>query len=309
VSVGASAFPRDGDSFEVLLRNADAAMHRVKEEGRNGFHFYADVMTREMTERVEIEHDLRIALDLDELEIHFQPQIALADNRVTGVEALMRWNHRKRGAISPVRFIPVAEELGLIHALGNFALRQGCERLQQWDKAGLPPLRLAVNASARQFRSPDLLDNVRSALEHSGLDPRRLELELTEAVLVENQDETVGILRRFKALGVQIAVDDFGTGYSSLSYLSRLPVDCLKIDRSFVHRISERGHDAAIVQAIISLAHALGMRVVAEGVETAEELDFLRAHDCEEVQGYLLSKPVHANSIPALASKPLMPAR
>jgi EAL domain-containing protein (putative c-di-GMP-specific phosphodiesterase class I) len=292
LSIGASVYPRDGEEFDILLRNADAAMHRVKTDGRNGFQFYAAAMTRQATDRVELENELRLALERNQLEIHYQPQVILGDGRIVGAEALMRWHHEGRGWIPPVQFVPVAEDSDLINPLGQFALIQSCRQLKTWDEAGHTWLRVAVNVSARQFRSPGFVESVDRAVRAAGLEPGRLELELTEGVLVENRAEASDILNRLKALGVQIAVDDFGTGYSSLSYLSRLPIDCLKIDRSFVNRIHQLGPDAAIAQAVISLAHSLGLRVIAEGVETAGQLEFLRSHGCEQGQGYLFSAAV-----------------
>jgi diguanylate cyclase (GGDEF)-like protein/PAS domain S-box-containing protein len=297
VSIGASVSPRDGSEFDLLLRNADAAVHRVKTDGRDGFQFYAAEMTRDATDRIDLEAGLRRALERKELEMHFQPQIGLADGRVVGVEALMRWRHAERGWISPALFMPIAEDTDLINELGAFALGEGLRQLGAWRAAGQAPLRLAVNVSARQFRSPGFVEAVARALRAGAADPRSLEIELTEGVLVEKQDEAISILKRLKALGVQVAVDDFGTGYSSLSYLSWLPIDCLKIDRSFVHRIAEQGRDPAIVQAIISLAHALGLRVVAEGIETALEAEFLRANGCDEGQGFLYSRALRGDAI------------
>ena len=300
VSIGASIYPRDGEDFDILLRNADAAMHRVKAEGRNGFQFYAAAMTRQATDRVELENELRLALGKNELEIHYQPQVVLANGRIVGVEALMRWNHRGRGWIPPGQFIPIAEDSDLIHPLGEFALAEGCRRIRAWNDAGFASLRLAVNVSAQQFRSAGFVEAVGRALRAAELEPACLELELTESVLVENREEAADILKRLKALGVQIAVDDFGTGYSSLSYLSRLPIDCLKIDRSFVSRVHEKGHDAAITQAVISLAHSLAVRVIAEGVETVEQLEFLRTHRCDQGQGYLFSPAVDPGAMAKL---------
>src|SRR5882762_5129971 len=292
LSIGASVYPRDGEEFDMLLRNADAAMHRVKADGRNGFQFYAAAMTQQATDRVELENELRLALEKNQLEMHYQPQVVLANGRIVGVEALMRWNHQQRGWIPPGQFIPVAEDSDLIHPLGEFALAETCRQIRVWGDAALAELRLAVNVSARQFRSPGFAQAVEGALRASKLEPRNLELELTEGVLVESRDRAVAVLDALKELGVQIAVDDFGTGYSSLSYLSRLPIDCLKIDRSFVSKAHEHGHDAAITQAVISLAHSLGLRVIAEGVETVEQLEFLRVHRCDQAQGYLFSPAV-----------------
>src|SRR5262245_12786114 len=297
LSIGASTYPRDGEDFDTLLRNADAAMHRVKAEGRNGLQFYTASMTQQAAERVELESELRRALGRKELEVHYQPQVVLADGRIVGVEALARWHHQRRGWIPPGEFIPVAEDSELIQPLGEFALAESCRQSQVWSGAGFGPLRLAVNVSARQFRDPRFVEAVEHALLASGLEPGNLELELTESVLVERRDHTIEVLARLKALGVQIAVDDFGTGYSSLSYLSRLPIDCLKIDRSFVSRTQERGQDAAITQAVISLAHSLGVRVIAEGVETPEQLEFLRLHRCDQAQGFLFSRAVEAGAM------------
>ena len=290
-STGASLFPRDGEDFELLLRNADAAMQRVKAAGGNGFQFYAAAMTREVSERVELEAALRVALERGQLELHYQPQIEIADGRIAGVEALMRWRHPERGPVSPAQFIPLAEQSGLICALGEWSLREGCRQLAAWDSAGLPAIRLAVNVSARQFREPGFVEMVQRAVREHRLDPARIELEITEGVLIEDREQAIAILNGLKKLGVLIAVDDFGTGYSSLSYLSGLPVDCLKIDRAFVSRVGGGGRDAAIAQAIISLAHALGLRVLAEGVETADQREFLQTHRCDEAQGYFYAKP------------------
>lgn len=300
LSIGASVYPRDGEEFDILLRNAEAAMHRVKTDGRDGFQFYAAAMTRQATDRVEMENELRLALEKSQLEMHYQPQVVLATGRVVGVEALMRWNHPQLGWIPPARFIPVAEDSDLIHPLGEFALAESCRQIRVWGEAGLAVPRLAVNVSAQQFRSPGFVQAVERALRASQLEPRNLELELTEGVLVESRDRTVAILDSLKELGVQIAVDDFGTGYSSLSYLSRLPIDCLKIDRSFVSKAHEHGHDAAIAQAVISLGHSLGLRVIAEGVEIVEQLEFLRMHRCDQAQGTLFSPAVHPGAMAQL---------
>ena len=300
LSIGASVYPRDGEEFDMLLRNADAAMHRVKADGRNGFQFYASAMTRQAAERVELENELRLALEKNQLEMHYQPQVVLANGRIVGVEALMRWNHQQRGWIPPGQFIPVAEDSDLIHPLGEFALAESCRQIRVWGDAALTGLRLAVNVSAQQFRSPGFVKAVERALRAASLEPRNLELELTEGVLVESRERTVAVLDGLKELGVQIAVDDFGTGYSNLSYLSRLPIDCLKIDRTFVSQAHRHGQDAAITQVVISLAHSLGVRVIAEGVETVEQLEFLRMHRCDQAQGYLFSPAVHPEAMAQL---------
>jgi diguanylate cyclase (GGDEF)-like protein/PAS domain S-box-containing protein len=305
VSMGIGISPRDGSEFDLLLRNADAALHRAKTAGGGTFQFYAEEMTRDASERMELESDLRRAVAERGLEVHFQPQVALTDGRILGVEALMRWHHPRRGWIPPAQFIPIAEESDLISRIGEFALSEGSRHLLQWDHSGARPLRLAVNLSARQFRSADLLESTRRVLQSTGLDPGRIEFELTEGILLEKRDEAIDILRRLKSLGVQIAIDDFGTGYSSLSYLSELPIDCLKIDRTFVQRSTERERDAAIVQAVVSLARSMSLRVVAEGVETDAQARFLVHQVCEEAQGFLFSRPVPGSQLAVLLREPL----
>jgi len=300
LSFGASTFPRDGEDFEALLRNADAAMQRVKSAGGNGFQYYAAAMTRDATERVELENALRVAAERGELALHYQPQVEIASGRISGLEALMRWHHPERGLISPAQFIPIAEESDLIQSLGEWALSTACRQLSEWDAHGHPAPRVAVNVSARQFRSPGFADMVARSLRERRIDPSRLELELTESVLIDNREEAVAVLGQLKTLGAQIAVDDFGTGYSSLSYLSGLPVDCLKIDRSFVVQTTDGGRGAAIAQAIISLGQSLRLRVLAEGVETPEQLEFLRRHGCKEYQGHLFSRPRTVEAVTGL---------
>jgi diguanylate cyclase (GGDEF)-like protein/PAS domain S-box-containing protein len=303
-SVGASTYPRDGENFDLLLRNADAAMHRVKGAGGDGFQYYAAEMTREAVERIELEGALRGALAQNQIELHYQPQVELRGTGVVGLEALMRWKHPERGFISPALFIPIAEESDLIQQLGAWALMEGARNLAEWHKAG-HRIRVAVNVSARQFASEGFVDMVGRALRVHTIEPSLLELELTESALIQDRDKAIAVLEGLKRLGVQIAVDDFGTGYSSLSYLSGLPVDCLKIDRAFVLHSSKRGRDAAIAQAIISLGHSLGLRVLAEGVETAEQLQFLRSQGCDEAQGYLFAKPAPPRATSALLGKKL----
>jgi EAL domain-containing protein (putative c-di-GMP-specific phosphodiesterase class I) len=268
-------------------------------------------MTSEASDRVELENDLRVALEQGQLELHYQPQVELPDRVIRGVEALMRWRHPTRGMVSPGLFIPIAEDMGIISAMGAWVVGETCRRAKHWDSQGCPPLRVAVNVSAHQFRSPGFVESVEAALRATNLDPSRIEVELTESILVRDQMEAIEILTRLNGLGVKISVDDFGTGYSSLSYLSRMPIDCLKIDQSFVSRLGSNERDKQIVQAVISLSHALGMRVIAEGVETAEQLDFLLAMSCDEAQGYYFSRPVPPDELgkkllgenPALAAQ------
>ena len=300
VSLGASIYPKDGEQFEDLARNAEAAMHRVKADGGNGLQFYAAGMTREAIERLETESALRSAIARKELQLHYQPLVEVSSGRIVGVEALMRWQHQSRGWISPALFIPLAEESDLIQPLGTWALMEACRRLALWKQAGYAGLRMAVNVSARQFRDPGFVEAVGRALRGNEVEPALLELELTESVLVEDRARVASVLQELKGLGVRVAVDDFGTGYSSLSYLSTLPIDSLKIDRCFVARVLEGGRDAAICQAVISLGHALGLRVLAEGVETREQLQFFRSHGCDEAQGFLFARPAAAEAIAPL---------
>ena len=303
-SVGASSYPKDGENFDLLLRNADAAVNRVKAAGGNGFQFYASAMTNEAVDRIEIENALRSALANREIELHYQPQVELRDGRLVGLEALMRWKHATRGFVSPAQFIPIAEESDLILQLGVWALMDAAKKVAEWRADG-QRVRVAVNVSARQFATDGFVDAVARALRVHAIEPACLELELTESALINDRSKAISILEKLKQLGVLVAVDDFGTGYSSLSYLSGLPVDCLKIDRAFVTPVAKGGRDAAIAQAIISLGHTLGLRVLAEGIETKDQLDFLHAHGCDEGQGYYFAKPAAADVAKNLLGKTL----
>ncbi len=291
-SIGVSVYPDDGKEAETLIKNADTAMHQAKEKSRQSYQFFEPTMNVRAVERQSIEESLRRALERRELVLHYQPKVELSSRRITGAEALIRWNHPTRGLVPPAQFISVAEESGLIRPIGAWVLREACEQARAWTEDGLPALTMAVNVSAMEFRNDTFLDGVFAALATTGLDPHRLELELTESVLVKRAESAASILQALREKGVQVALDDFGTGYSSLSYLRRFPVDALKIDQSFVRQISTGGDDTIIVTAIIALARSLKLRVVAEGVETAEELAFLRMHQCDEVQGYYFSRPV-----------------
>jgi diguanylate cyclase (GGDEF)-like protein/PAS domain S-box-containing protein len=300
LSVGISLYPQDGDNISTLLKNADAAMYRAKDMGRNCYQFFVDEMTAAGLERLELENDLRRALERGELLLQYQPQVDLKEGKVTGVEALLRWQHPSRGLISPTTFIPLAEDIGLIGAIGEWVLRAACTEAKAWEKAGLSPVRVAVNVSGRQLSQDHVLAKVEAALAASGLDPRLLEIEVTESVLMKDTERAVSTLSALKAIGVTLAIDDFGTGYSSLSYLKRFPLDKIKIDKSFVDGLPENPDDAAIATAIIAMAHSLQRAVIAEGVETEAQLGFLRAHGCDEIQGYLFSEPLGARELMGL---------
>jgi len=299
-SIGVSVFPDDGFDAETLIKNADTAMYQAKENGRQNFRFFKPIMNVRAVERHSIEESLRRALAGNEFQLHYQPKVNLSTGAITGAEALIRWTTLTRGAVSPAQFIPIAEECGLILPIGAWVLRKACEQAQAWADAGLPSVTMAVNVSAVEFRSETYLEGVFKTLAETGLDPRLLELELTESVLMTRADTTASILQSLRERGVKVAVDDFGTGYSSLSYLRKFPVDALKIDQSFVRQISAGGDDATIITAIIAMARSLKLRVIAEGVETSEEVNFLRMHLCDEAQGYHFSRPVSASQFAAL---------
>ena len=293
-SAGISLHPQDGPDIETLLKNADAAMYRAKERGRNNFQFYTSEMNRLVNERLALESSLRRALERREFLLHYQPKIDLKTGAIVGAEALVRWQHPEWGLMYPDRFIPLAEETGLIVPIGEWVLRTACGQNRAWQDAGLKPVTVSVNLSARQFRQEALLKSVARILSETGLRPRHLEMELTESMVMHNAEAAIAILQGLKDLGVQLSVDDFGTGYSSLSYLKSLPIGILKIDRSFVRDISARGgrDGGVLAQAIISLGHSLKLKIVAEGVEDDAQLKFLKAHRCDEAQGYYFSKPV-----------------
>ncbi len=295
-SIGIALYPNDGEDAETLLKNADAAMYRAKEQGRDNFQLYTPAMNAAILERIALENDLRQALEREEFVLHYQPQVNISTGRVVGMEALVRWQHPDRGLIPPMEFIPVAEETGLILPLGEWVLRTACVQNKAWQEAGLPSMRVAVNLSARQFQSRELVNTVTQILEETGLDPNCLQLEITEGVAMQDTEFTATVLDDLKVIGVQIVIDDFGTGHSSLSYLARFPVDALKIDRSFVGGLPMDQSAAAITTAIITLAHSLNLSVIAEGVETEDQLAFLKERNCDEFQGYLFSEPKEAGA-------------
>jgi diguanylate cyclase (GGDEF)-like protein/PAS domain S-box-containing protein len=291
-SIGMSVYPDDGADAETLIKNADTAMYQAKENGRQGYQFFEPEMNVRAVERQFIEEALRRALEQHEFALQYQPKINLKTGEITGAEALIRWTHPTRGLISPAQFIPVAEECGLILPIGAWVLREACKQAQAWADAGLRAIGIAVNISALEFRDEGFLERVSAIISETGIDPRYLELELCESVLMKHVESTATILQSLRESGVKVAVDDFGTGYSSLSYLTKFPVDALKIDQSFVRQISTGGDDTTIVKAVISMARSLKLRVIAEGVETREEVALLRAYQCDEAQGYYFSPPV-----------------
>lgn len=299
-SLGISLYPGDGKDFETLLKNADTAMYQAKQAGRNTFQFYASEMNVATLEHLMLESNLRSALANKEFMLYYQPLVALASGRIVGVEALIRWQHPHIGLISPARFIPVAEDTGLINPIGDWVLFEVCQQAQAWQAAGIDPVTVAVNVSPVQFRQSTFVDVVAGALAFTGLEPSLLELELTERTVMHDAEVNLGTMSALHRMGVELAVDDFGTGYSSLAYLKRFPVSKLKIDQSFVRNVVGDADDQAIASTIVSMGRSLRLKVLAEGVETAEQLDWLKAHDCDLVQGYLFSPPVPAEQMAEL---------
>ncbi|WP_211236844.1 EAL domain-containing protein [Chitinimonas koreensis] len=293
-SLGIALYPDDGGDYDALIRNADAAMYHAKANGRNTYRFYTADMNARAREILVVENQLRRALERNEFVLHYQPQADMETGRIVGAEALIRWRHPERGLVGPMQFIPIAEERGLIGAIGQWVLREACRQNREWQDAGLPPIEVAVNLSAMQFYQQALVDDITGLLRETGLQPRWLALEVTESVIVQDVESTIATLAALKTMGLKLAIDDFGTGYSSLNYLKRFKVDKLKIDRSFVMDVPGDADDSAITRAVVSLAHNLGLQVIAEGVETAEQWAFLEQEECDEVQGYLLSPPLPA---------------
>ncbi len=296
-SMGIAIYPLDGDNSDDLLKNADTAMYRAKEQGRNGFRFYTADMNAKAVEHLIMESSMRHALERSEFEVYYQPQIDVHSRELTGFEALLRWRHPDLGLLYPSQFLPLAEDNGLIVIIGEWVLHHVCAQAAQWQRGGLPPVRVAVNLSGRQFRQDNLVESVARALQESGLSPHLLELEITENFLLDNIQSAIITLNRLHDLHVQLAMDDFGTGYSSLSYLKRFPLNSLKIDQSFVRDISTDPDDAAIAEAIIALAKTLRLRVMAEGVETEEQLYFLRSRGCDQAQGFLINAALPAEQV------------
>jgi diguanylate cyclase (GGDEF)-like protein/PAS domain S-box-containing protein len=299
-SLGISGYPTDGEDAETLLKNADVALYRAKEEGRNTYRFFSAEMNARANETLLISNSLRQALERDEFLLEYQPCLDLASGRITSVETLIRWQNPRLGLIPPIQFIPLAEETGMIVAIGEWVLRTACAQARRWQVAALPPLRLAVNLSARQFRQPDLAERIAAILAETGFPAEALELEITESMVMQDPRRTHQILLELKAMGITVAIDDFGTGYSSLSYLKRFPIDYLKIDQSFVGDIPGDADDIAITRAIVAMAKSLRLRVIAEGVETREQHTFLSQEGCEEGQGFLFGRPQSAADLERL---------
>ena len=292
LSIGISVFPSDGNDSKELLKAADVAMYRAKDMGRNNYQYYLPSMNVHTMERLELESDLSQALERGEFLLHYQPRVELTTGLITGTEALLRWRHPVRGLVSPLDFIPLAEETGLIVRIGEWVLATACAQNKIWQKQGHPTLSVAVNLSARQFADSMLLSKLTRIIQDSGIDPSKVELEITESAIMSHAECTVAVLADLKSLGVQIAIDDFGTGYSSLAYLKRFPIDTLKVDRSFIRDIPADSGDMKITRCIIAMAHSLKLKVVAEGVETEDQMEFLRTQRCDAVQGYYLYRPM-----------------
>lgn len=304
-SVGVSLFPHDGKESHSLLKNAGSALYRAKKSAGDNYRFYTEDMNSKASKQFALETSLRHAIDNEEFVLHYHPRLAVDSLIITGVEALVRWQHPQLGLLSPGEFIPLAEDNGLILPIGEWVLRTACRQNREWQDRGFAPMRVGVNVSARQFQQQPLADIIFQILEETGLAPEYLDLELTESSIITNAQAAIDVLTRLKAMGVTISIDDFGTGFSSLSYLKRLPIDALKIDQSFVRDVTTDPDDAALVMAIVTLAHNLRLQVVAEGVETEEQLRFLHLLRCDEVQGYLFSKPLPAKGLEELlALKP-----
>lgn len=303
-SLGISIFPDDGKDSQTLLKNADTAMYLVKQQGKNSFRFYSPQMNVHLMERLSMESGLRHAMERGELLLLYQPKVGVRDGQVSGVEALMRWQHPTQGMIGPAEFVPVAEDAGLIATIGEWALRTACQQVHAWREQGLPLLRIAVNLSQKQFLQDGLIHVVREALHHAMVDPGRLELEITEEMVIRNPERAARLLAQFKELGVRVVIDDFGTGYSSLSFLRRLPIDSVKIDRSLILNLPRDDDAAAMTRGVVAMAHSLGIAVTAEGVETREQWEFLHQLGCEEMQGNYFSPAVAADRVPGIVRQP-----
>jgi diguanylate cyclase (GGDEF)-like protein/PAS domain S-box-containing protein len=304
VSIGISTYPDHGENWETLIKNADTAMYHAKQSGRNNYQFFKPDMSLRAVERQSLEGQLRYALERQEFLLHYQPKVNLKTGAITGVEALLRWQHPERGLLLPGQFLTIAEDTGMIITIGRWVLLEACRQTREWLDAGLLAVPVAVNISFLEFRSRQFLEHVQVALKDACLDPRFLDLELTETVLMQHAESTIYVLGQLKNIGLRLAVDDFGTGYSSLSYLTRFPIDALKLDQSFVRNIIAKSNDAIVISAVINMAKNLKQSIIAEGVETPEQLAFLQAHGCDEGQGYYFSRPTPAQQLANLLKMP-----
>ena len=302
-SIGIALYPEDGADVDDLLKNAEKAMRYTKNEGKNNYQFYSESMNSFVLECLMLESDLHKALERDELMLYYQPKVDAATRMVKGMEALIRWKHPDKGLIPPMQFIPLAETSGLIIPIGEFVIRTVCEQIKTWQKAGYKQISISLNVSGRQFDQQNLIELVKEALQDTMISPQCLEVEITESTIMRNPEKALLSLTELKALGIGILIDDIGTGYSSLSYMKRLPLDFLKIDQSFVKSLATDPRDQAIVRATIAMAHSLNLKTIAEGVETEEQLSFLQEHGCDEIQGYLFSRPLPAEEIPGVLAK------
>jgi predicted signal transduction protein with EAL and GGDEF domain len=308
-SIGIANYPGDGTDADTLLANADAAMYRAKEMGRDNFQFYSPELNTKVHEKFLLQEELRNAVGRCEFVLLYQPQVDLRTGRIFAVEALIRWKHPTLGVLSPIKFIPMAEETGSIVPIGDWVLHEACRQNKAWQDAGLPPMTVCVNVSARQFREKSLISHVVGALKDSGLDAKYLELELTESLIMQDVEQAVATMKELQGLGVQLSIDDFGTGYSSLSALKHFPVVRLKIDKTFIDGLPADENDKAVASAVISLGQKLNLRVNAEGVETDDQLAFLRDNNCDEMQGYHFSRPIPAQEIEELLKARAQPDR
>ncbi|MCW5602952.1 MAG: bifunctional diguanylate cyclase/phosphodiesterase [Burkholderiales bacterium] len=296
-SIGVSTCPQDGLDARELLKNADMAMYRAKNQGKNNIQFYSAEMNTHLTERLSLEAGLRRAVERDELMLLYQPRVAIADGRITGVEALVRWRHPTQGLINPAEFVPIAEDAGLFAAIGDWVLQTACHQLRAWQQQGLPPLKVSVNLSMRQFGQEDLIQRIREVLHGAGVEPARLEIEITESMVMRNTERAARLLAQLREAGIGIALDDFGTGYSSLGHLRRFPIGSVKVDRSLICALPGDPDAAGITRAVVAMAHSLGLGATAEAVETREQWDFLSGLGCDEMQGNYFSPAVPAETV------------
>jgi EAL domain-containing protein (putative c-di-GMP-specific phosphodiesterase class I) len=303
-SIGISLYPDDGKDADTLIKSADMAMYLVKQQGKNSFRFYSPQMNTHLVERLSLESSLRRAIELGELLLLYQPRVGIRNGQVSGLEALMRWQHPTQGMIGPNEFIPVAEDAGLIAAIGEWSLHSACRQARAWRDQGLPLLRVAVNLSQKQFLQESLIQVVREALHRTALEPGRLELEITEEIIIRNPERATRLLAQLKEAGVRVVVDGFGTGYSSLSFLKRLPIDSVKIDRSLIVDLPRSDDAATLTRGVVAMAHSLGLTVIAEGVESREQWEFLQQQGCDEMQGNYYSAPVAPELVPGIVRQP-----